>query len=211
MGHYIDFNFVKSLQLPMEELCSPITVKNVDETENIAGKITHFIHLKFTIQQREMRANFLITRLGKQKVILGLPWLESENPNIDWKQWTLVWRDQPTKRNIYAILNSSHQPTDELAISFIKGNATDEAREVWNKSKMNKAMLFAYKEEPKKETKTAAEIVPKEFHDFLLVFSDKEALRMPKHTSYDHKIDLTPDFVPLHQRYSESTQSIKRS
>ena len=66
----------------MEELRSPITVKNIDVTENIAGKITHFIHLKFTVQQRDMRANFLVTWLGKQKVILGLPWLESENPNV---------------------------------------------------------------------------------------------------------------------------------
>src|SRR6267154_6242150 len=95
------------------------------------------------------------------------------------------------------MLNSSYQPPDELAISFIKGDATEEAREVWNESKMNKAMLFAYKEEQKKEKKTAEQIVPKEFHDFLSVFSDKEASRMPKHTSYDHKIDLTPDFVPL--------------
>jgi len=53
MGYYINFNFVKSLQLPMEELRSPITVKNVNETENITGKITHFIHLRFTIQQRD--------------------------------------------------------------------------------------------------------------------------------------------------------------
>jgi hypothetical protein len=105
--------------------------------------------------------------------------------------------DQITRQNIYMLINSSYEPTNDLVISFIRGTTTEEAREVWNESKMNKAMLFAYKEEQKKEKKTAAEIVPKEFHGFLSVFSDEEASRMLKHMSYDHKIGLTDDFKPM--------------
>jgi Retroviral aspartyl protease len=197
MGCYIDTNFVKSLRLPIEALRNPITVLNVDNTENSAGKIMHFAHLNFTIHHREMAANFLIMCLGKQKVKLGIPWLEAENPDINWRRRTIEWRTKPTRRNIYVLINSSYKPTNDLVISFIRGIATDEAREVWNESKMNKAMLFAYKEEQMKEKKTAAKIVPKEFHSFLSVFSDEEASRMPKHTSYNHKIDLTDDFKPM--------------
>jgi len=119
MGCYIDTNFVKSLRLPIEALHTPITILNIDNTENSAGKITHFAHLNFTIHQRDMATNFLIMRLGKQKVILGLPWLEAENPDINWKRRTIEWRIKPTRRNIYALINSSYEPTNNLAISFI--------------------------------------------------------------------------------------------
>jgi hypothetical protein len=35
---------------------------------------------------------FLITGLGNQKIILGLPWLREHNPEINWKEGTLQWR-----------------------------------------------------------------------------------------------------------------------
>ena len=65
---------------------------------------------------------------------------------------------------------------------------------------MNKAMLFAYQHDKERldemRKKPLEELVPKEFHRYLKVFSDEEASRMPKHTEYNHKIDLREDFVP---------------
>ena len=45
-------------------------------------------------------------------------------------------------------------------------------------------------------TKSLKELVPKELHECLSVFSDEEARRMPQHTDYDHKIELKKDFIP---------------
>src|SRR6266446_9933203 len=44
----------------------------------------------------------LISGLGKQKIILGLPWLRKENPDINWKTGEIKWRtpDQLIKRMI---------------------------------------------------------------------------------------------------------------
>ena len=36
---------------------------------------------------------FYVTTLGDQNLILGLPWLEKHNPNIDWKEKTLEFRN----------------------------------------------------------------------------------------------------------------------
>jgi hypothetical protein len=35
---------------------------------------------------------FLITGLGNQKIILGLPWLREHNLEINWKERTLQWK-----------------------------------------------------------------------------------------------------------------------
>ena len=38
--------------------------------------------------------------------------------------------------------------------------------------------------------------VPKAFWEYLDMFSEKCAERMPQRHWWDHKIDLTPDFIP---------------
>ena len=147
-----------------------------------------------------MSAVFMVTTLGKQAIILGLPWLEAENPDIDWTNRTLRWRQNQSGMLRTINLESSHEPTYNLAISFIKGVATDETRQQWNESRTNKATLFSYNKEKEKlaefEKKSLHEKVPSEFHEYLSVFSDAEASRMPEHTEYDHKIELKQGFIP---------------
>jgi hypothetical protein len=36
--------------------------------------------------------NFLLLDWKTKKVILGLPWLQKHNPEINWKEGTLHWR-----------------------------------------------------------------------------------------------------------------------
>jgi hypothetical protein len=35
---------------------------------------------------------FYVTGLGKQEIILGLPWLHKHNPMIDWKKGEIAWK-----------------------------------------------------------------------------------------------------------------------
>ncbi len=37
---------------------------------------------------------FYITKLGNQKVILGLPWLKQVNPDIDWSTGTVSFPEE---------------------------------------------------------------------------------------------------------------------
>src|SRR5258708_3319948 len=91
---FIDKEYAKRKGLKIEKLLFPIQVKNVDNTENHAGRIFEKIKLHFVIHGRSMEAVFFITHLGKQKIILGLPWLEREDPDISWKKRTLKWRPE---------------------------------------------------------------------------------------------------------------------
>ena len=133
MGYYIDYSLIKKLGIKTRRIPMPIMVYNVDHTENKAGKIEAEVELTFSTFGRTMKAVFLVTAMGQQGIILGLPWLEAENPDIDWKKRTLRWQEpeDKQKRNIYALFQS-YKPTSNLLISFIKGEATEEAHKTWN-------------------------------------------------------------------------------
>jgi hypothetical protein len=65
---------------------TPKMVKNVDGMENQEGQITHFCILRTTLGGKEKAQQFYITSLGRDRMILGYPWLCEYNPKIDWKE-----------------------------------------------------------------------------------------------------------------------------
>ena len=106
MGYYIDRSLKRRLGIPTRKLPRPITVNNVDHTENIGGRIETEAKLTFSVFRRTTEAAFLVTMLGQQGIILGLPWLEAENPDIDWRKRTLRWRRQMKTDNGISMLYS---------------------------------------------------------------------------------------------------------
>jgi predicted aspartyl protease len=69
-------------------LCSPlpntIALHNIDSSKNKAELLTHFAHLTLTIGSWNEPTDFLVTDLGPEDIILGLPWLKKVNSTIDW-------------------------------------------------------------------------------------------------------------------------------
>jgi Retroviral aspartyl protease len=98
-GKFIGQNFVQNQKIKTKELKYPIEVFNVDGTPNKRGTITKYTWLNLTINGQTRTHNLLVTGLGKQKVILGYPWFKQTNPDINWKECTLIWRtDQDEKK-----------------------------------------------------------------------------------------------------------------
>ena len=93
-GKFIDQNFTKTIGLKTQSLEWPITTRNIDGTENKHGRITCFTDVNLTIHGRTTKTRLLVTGLGKQKIILGFPWLNKQNPDIDWKIRRFDWRNQ---------------------------------------------------------------------------------------------------------------------
>ena len=54
--------------------------------------ITSFVELNAWINREQMNLRLLVTELGKQKIILGFPWLHEYNPEINWKTGDFTWR-----------------------------------------------------------------------------------------------------------------------
>ena len=96
-GKFIDQNYTKESSFTLENLEEPLMAWNMDGTENKQGKITKYVNLNVTIHRRTKDIKMLVTGLGKQKIILGFPWLNDENPDINWKNWEFKWWPQPFK------------------------------------------------------------------------------------------------------------------
>ena len=92
-GLFIDQNFAKKFKV--KNLKELIKVFNVDGTKNKKGTIKSYVDLEFWIEHKKFREWFYVTGLGKQKVILGFPWLNKHNLIIDWKKGEVKW--QPLK------------------------------------------------------------------------------------------------------------------
>jgi len=58
---------------------------NIDGTKNKSGIIRHCTWLNLKIGKQNVLTRFL----GKEEIILGLPWLKEHNPQIDWLQGTM--------------------------------------------------------------------------------------------------------------------------
>ena len=80
-GMFIHQNFAQNFKIHL--LTKPITAQNVDGTINKKGTIKFYVKLEFKINSRKFREQFYVTRLGKQKIILGFTWLQKYNPLID--------------------------------------------------------------------------------------------------------------------------------
>jgi len=88
-GIFIDQKFLAQTNLQLETLEQPITVYNVDGTRNKQGTISHFVRTTIRLGNTVLPIRLLVTGLGKETIILGLPWLQRVNPMIDWKNGTL--------------------------------------------------------------------------------------------------------------------------
>jgi hypothetical protein len=64
-------------------LDEPVKAYNVDGTENKQGTINAYVNLEFKLGDRKFNKCFYVTGLGKQKIILGFPWLHKYNPIIN--------------------------------------------------------------------------------------------------------------------------------
>jgi Aspartyl protease len=82
--NFIDKTTRQQLGIGHKELKRPITVTNVDGTENKKGKIMHYCWLRIQKGTCDKLQRFFITDLGQDRIILGYPFLYCFNPPIDW-------------------------------------------------------------------------------------------------------------------------------
>jgi hypothetical protein len=212
-GTFIDQNYVRKLQLETQLLTTPVKARNVDGTENKRGTIKSYVDLQIKIGDRLFDEHFYVTGLGKQKIILGFPWLKKHNPMINWQTGLILWEEEHLDKTEYPkpsitdeddeeewmnrtinALDEQETDTDhELVISYIE--EIKQWDNIWV-NKTNLATELAIKENEKKADLTPKELVPKDLHEFLDVFDEEKANRFPESNIWDHKIDLKEGFEP---------------
>ena len=83
--NFVDHHTASRLQIHPKELPRPRLLHNVDGTENRTGKITQYCDLLVRCGEQETVQRFYLASLGKDRFILGFPWLSFFNPDINWR------------------------------------------------------------------------------------------------------------------------------
>ena len=167
--NFIHPQFVRRMKLGTIKLDKPKKLKNVDDTTNKSGEITHCVYLNVQTDQRHKEMRFLIADIGQEEVILGYPWLEEYEPKFSWKHGTLDKQYQPvTLTSIHPLEVQARALTTEEKKQIVeeleprtRGAATD--------------LAIAAKDEK------AVVVLPDEYRDFSSVFSEQEAEHFPHH------------------------------
>jgi hypothetical protein len=89
-GLFIDQNFAKNFKI--NYLDKPVKAYNMDGMENKQGMINAYINLKFKLGDQKFNERFYVTGLGKQRIILGFPWLHKYSPIINWKKGKISFK-----------------------------------------------------------------------------------------------------------------------
>ena len=207
-GMFIDQNFAKKFKI--KKLETPIIAKNVDGTTNKKGTIKNYVDLEFKINSRKFTERFYVTGLGRQKMILGFTWLNKHNPTINWKTGEITWtrrkldfskwlkkdKNQP-KTTIEEIPDPDRSKNRTTSPIYDDTNAIFlELSEQMEVNKITVATELAVKENIKKKEKTDEELIPKEYHEYLDIFSEEKAARFPDTRPWDHKIEMKEGFEP---------------
>src|SRR6266576_4189747 len=195
--NFMDRRMVKRLQMGTKPLAIPRSIRNVDGTNNKDGTLTRYTDLRVTVNKQTQVQHFYITDLAEDCALFGFPWLQEFNPQINWKEGTM----NNTKVTIHT---TNLEPPEWAQISRIvltgrllarkaKNNQGDEIHMVINK--MNLAQQWAEAAHKGKEVMTAS-IIPKQYEEYMEVFSEKAAQRFPLEREDDHTINFkegTPD------------------
>ena len=75
MGIFMDKDFAEEQGFKLVKLKKPVEVKNVDGTNNDGGRIEYEVKCNMYFKGHVERIRVDVCKLGRTKVILGMPWL----------------------------------------------------------------------------------------------------------------------------------------
>ena len=73
MENFMNLEYAKFLQLPIQRLKEPRRLYNVDGTPNKSGELQYFTDLQVQMGTQCSTLRFFLSNLGENKVILGYP------------------------------------------------------------------------------------------------------------------------------------------
>jgi len=185
---FMDKRMAARHRFKLQKLERPITVRNVDGTNNSGGAITHQVEVNVYYKGHVERMRMDVCELGKTEIILGMPWLAAHNPEINWETGEVKMTRCPP-------LCSGVRMKEEERKKKRKRVATLEEEKIvrWV---IDDKEDWGREEEIEEDHRKIKEMVPKKFLKWRKVFGKVESERMPMRKVWDHAIDLKETFKP---------------
>ena len=194
-GLYIDCNRIEKNGIKTIPLQFPVHAYNANGSPNHS---TQEVELHFAIQGHVTKGWFHVVNLNKKAIIIGMSWLRTHNPVIDWKSGKLQFTRCP---KTCGAINIDKTETNEL-MEQSKSELVDIDEDTINKLlEGHRIMMF---ENPStriarealkgKKVLTLDDIQNGPYAEYTGVFSEEGFQKLPPFRTWDHAIDLVPDW-----------------
>jgi hypothetical protein len=235
----LDQDFARHHKVPLQKLTEKRQVEVIDGRTIESGDITHLAKVEMGIQDHKEQIPMFVTKLGHYPIVQEIPWLRlhdvavrfasntvtfgtqycithwqdtpvtvqgvSEEPPGpvygEEKSWTVdIRKPKPFRGSIVMLNGASFFRTVKCGkLTIFKGSLYD----------INKAI-----EVKELKEKLVEEVIPKQYHEFLLLFNKVLADRLPPHQpNIDHEVRLkegeTPSWGPLYKMSREELVAMR--
>ena len=207
-GLVMGLEFARKKRFKLKKLERPIQVRNVDGSFNKEGPIENTVEINVYYKGHVERMEIDVIGGQKWGVILGMPWLEHHNPEINWKigevkitrcpeecgkQWRLVqgksgWekqKEEEAREEKEERREKKEKKRNQKKGKMVEVRKVVEEWEIWDEE-----------EEAAKSEEEAKKLILEKFHRWIKVFGKKQSERMPTRKLWDHAIDVKEGFVP---------------
>jgi len=188
-GMFMDKKIAAKHGFRLQKLERPVAVRNVDRTNNSGGAIIHQVEVNVYYKSYVERMRMDICDLGKTDMILGMPWLQAHNPEINWETGEVKMTRCPLLCGRNTKLEKGQKAKKGKRVVTLEEEKmvrwAMEDKEDWGRD-----------EEIEVDYKKIEEMVPKRFLKWRKVFGKVELERMPTRKIWDHAIDLKETFKP---------------
>lgn len=210
---FIDRTFLERHKIPIQDLPKPVNLTMGDGSPSAAGPVLHEAPVRLTIAAHHHEDILLkVTKLGQYSIILGIDWLATHNPAINWKAHVVSFHSD--------FCNTTCVHHDPLTEALLSCSILDPAPEPTLEEYELCQLAFTSVSCPSEPSLTLHNIdaatpvaIPEEYQDFAALFKDKEPGVLPPRRAFDHAIPLEPGskvpFGPLYTLSQKELEALK--
>jgi hypothetical protein len=208
-GDFISQDFISRHRIPSTPLSTTSTLLLADGSSRDISRRVPTLSVKFS--GIESKVSPLVVPLQGYDVILGMPWLSTYNPSIDWRTRQLKF-NFPRKRDTdnHSQQETICKPTPRYTIRYIPQETpqlhvltTTSELQQWNKAK--EGVMWLCHMEAVNHSVPEQGSLPRELshllepilNDYKDVFPDELPPGLPPRRDVDHRITLKPGAVPI--------------
>ena len=185
--NFIDIEVWKALKIGRFCLAKTIPVHNVDGSINKNGNIDSYVWLKVKFKKEEKNMKFYLTSIGKERFILGYPFLETFNPAVDWKTGNLGGRVQIETLSF----RRAQRKVREVQKQALRDKGRPRPGQAIFIRKVTKSQLWAHEAQKDKPKKEAVKLSNR-YRAYEDVFNEEKAERFPPIREEDMNIEFKP-------------------
>jgi hypothetical protein len=212
--NFIDERYAKALGLTLVLKDKPERLHLADGSEAKTGALTHTTDVTLLLGEgfNPYASTFHVTAIGGSPLVLGYPFFATVDPDIDWNRRVIRAR-----RGAYEMHkpNASGANLQALGVRIMTMSAIDFQKDA-EEGVDNEAMGVVYLRSAVGGSveDLVEDVVPKDYHDLMDVFSKKDADTLPPHRSFDHRIPLTegkqPTFGPIYSLSQMEQEEVQK-